>query len=297
MANRYLPSVLFFAIIFGFVFQQNSSWAGRVIKVKGKKIYIKLSRKEARKASKGDKVRILSKSKKKLGTAVIRKVKGRKAIARLKKGRAEKNNIAKLKRRRKKKRRRKDTIDLDDVASVEADENSSDFVMGFMGGWSMAEQSVDSTTPVDMKGSTLGAKLLLDYPLTQSIGLRTRLGMDIFETSGTDENDNTSETSINYLVLDILARAHFIQNNHFGAFVTLGLGIYSPLSSEVSGDPPALDQNSISATTLFIAGLGVEYKMENGWRIFLGGDYFYFPPSDTVKTTLFGGKIGFLFPL
>ena len=304
MVNRYFPSALFLIIAFSFGPHQNLAWAGRVIKVKGKKVYLKLSRKEAKKASRGDKIYILSKSKKKLGTAVIRKIKGKKAIAKLKKGRAEKNNLTKLKLSRKKRRKRrgKDLIDVDDVASIEMDESSSDFVMGFLFSWFTLGQSVKNDTPIDdnpveMSGSVPGAKLLLDYPLAKFIGIRTRFGGELFNASGTDENDNTSETSIDYLTLDILARIQFSINSHVGLFTTLGVGIYSPLSSEVSGDPPALDQDSISTTTLFIAGLGLEYKMQNGWRIFIGGEYSHLPPSETVKTTLFGGKIGFLFPL
>ena len=70
-----------------------------------------------------------------------------------------------------------------------------------------------------------------------------------------------------------------------------------PMSNEVFGDPgePALAEDSISTTSLGIAGLNLHYSV-SGWQVFAGFDYFYFPPSDTVTTTAYGGKFGILFP-
>ena len=295
MQTRFLSSILTLLMVLGLTLHYRTSWAGRVIKVKGKKVYIKLSKKEAKKLSKGDKLYLMTKkSKKKKGVVVIRKKKGRKAIAILKKGKAKKKYITRM-RKRKKKGVEESMDTIDDIASVETDDKYSDLMVGFMGNFTMVEQSIASKPPVDMTGSMIGAKIVLDYSLTELFGLRVRTGMDMMKISGTDETENTSETSINYLVLDILGRFYLLRKKSFGVFINAGAGIYAPLSTDVSGNPSALDQDSIDTTALGIGGLGLYYSV-SGWQIFAGFDYFYFPPSDTVETTSFGGNLGILFP-
>ncbi len=296
MQTRCLPVVLALLIVLGFTPHYQKSWAGRVVKVKGKKVYIKLSKKEAKKLSKGDKLYLTTKSKKKKGIVVIRKKKGKKAIATLKKGKAKKNYLTRMHGKKKKKGTEDSMNTVDDIAVAQTDaENYSDIMVGLMGSFMMMEQNVASEVPVVMTGFPRGAKIVLDYSLTESFGLLVRAGMNLIQISGTDEKDNTSETKIDYLAMDLLGRYYFFRTKKFGAFINAGAGVYSPLSPEVSGDPPALDQDTISTTTLGIGGLGLQYSF-GGWQLFASFDYFYFPPSDTVETTAFGGNLGILFP-
>ena len=298
MQTRFFPVVLSLFMVLGLTLHHQPSWAGRVIKVKGKKVYIKLSNKEADNLSKGDKLYLISKeSRKKKGVVVIRKIKGKKAIAKLKKGKAKRKYRTRMAGKRKK---YKDSIDVaTDIADAEVDTEHSDIMMGFMGNFTMMEQNIDGedVLPVDLTGAMTGVKAILDYSLTESFGLRIRAGMDMMNVSGTDENDNTTTMKINYLTLDILGRYYLFRTKKFGFSLIGGAGIYSPLSDEVTADPgePALDKDSISTTSLGIVGVNLHYSFGN-WQIFVGGDYFYFPPSETVTTNAFGGKLGILFP-
>ena len=229
MRIRFLSVILALFMVLGLTLYHQPSWAGRVVKVKGKKVYIKLSNKEADSLSKGDKLYLISKkSKKKKGVVVIRKIKGKRAIGKLKKGKARKKYLTKM---RKRKKGRGDSMDVAaDIAEAEVDTEYSDVMVGLIGNFTMMGQSItgDDVIPVDLTGSMVGAKAVLDYSLTESLGLRVRAGMDMMKVSGTDEKDNTTTVNINYLVLDLLGRFYLFRTRKFGISVVGGAGIYSP---------------------------------------------------------------------
>ncbi len=220
MQTRFLSAFLVLFMVLGLTFSYQSSWAGRVVKVKGKKVYIKLSSKEADRLSKGDKLYLVTrKSKKKKGVVVIKKIKGRKAIAKLKKGKARKRYLTRMKKR--KKGGDGDSMDVaGDIASAETDVEYSDVMMGIMGSFTMMKMNVtgEERDPLDMAGAMIGAKVILDYSLTESLGLRVRAGMDMLNVSGDDEDEDTSTIKINYLVLDILGRLYLFRNQKIWSF-------------------------------------------------------------------------------
>lgn len=286
---------LIILLFFSFTFSSQNSWAGKVHKVKGKKVYIKLSADEAENTFKGDTLYLTRKGKKK-AIVVIKKMKGNLVIASLKKGKAKKGY--KTKKRKGKKKKRMQESSYEDASEVAQNENESserpDLMFGLMGGFGSATQSVTGQFTGDMTGSLMGFKAILDYAMFGSFGVRGRLGMDMISVEGTS-NTGSAATDINYLTLDLLLRWYALDSDSFKFFLNGGFGIYSPMSQDLSGTPvAALDESSISTTSIFIFGLGAGIPV-GGMELFVGGDYLMFPKSDTVSTTAFAGKIGLLF--
>ncbi|MCB0379597.1 MAG: hypothetical protein KDD33_13990, partial [Bdellovibrionales bacterium] len=97
-------------------------------------------------------------------------------------------------------------------------------------------------------------------------------------------------SDITYLTVDLLIRGNMMLGNSFGLYGNLGIGIFSPMSSESK----ALDEASISTTSVVIGGGGIVLPMGT-WEIYAGADYYYFPSSEDVSTSVISGKLGVLF--
>ena len=292
-------------IISGFIFVLISlvhqpSFAGKVVKVKGKKVYIKLSKSEVGTVEKGDKVYLTTKSGKKKGIVKIRKIKGRKALAKLSKGKAKKGYRTRVKKSRPK----PDTNDYaatsasDNIISEDSQSGRPDMLFGILGGYGLASQTIDqgNGNTSSQSGSSIAVKGILDYSLFDAIGVRAQAGLEMFSVSGTGldvTNNNavgTIKTDVTYLSIDVLLRWYIVKLDSMSFYFNGGVGILSPLSKETS----ALQEESISTTSILILGGGIAFpigKME----IFVGADYYYFPPSEDVTTNVIGGKLGVLF--
>ena len=279
-----------------FFFSQNS-WAGRVVKKKGKKVYIMLSADEASDFKKGDRLYLTTKSGKKRALVIIRKKRGKKVIAQLKKGKAKKGYLTKFKSAGKKKAPLEDNVGYEDAEQVaqeeEIESSRPELLFGLMTGYGIANQKVtENAGSFDTSGSSIAVKGLLDYSLFEDLGVRARLGIEKFSVSGANPSNQDVTTDITYLSIDMLLRYFIVNSDSFGFFLNAGMGIYSPMSKE-SG---ALDPASISPTSLLMFGAGVSSPL-GGMDLFLGGDYNYYPPSETVETNVITAKLGLLFEL
>lgn len=280
-----------FAFLSVLAFAQPSQ-AGKVVKVNGKKVFIKLDANEVESSATGAKIYLSTKSGARKGVAVIRKMKGRNVIAQLQKGKASKGFYTSIGAPKASSKSSASTSveEADEVAEVETtNTKKSDLKFGLMLGYNSMTQNVSQVA--DMAGSSIAVKGIIDYSLFDQLGVRGRFGMDMMTVTGSADTSEY-ETSINYLTLDLLLRYNLMESKSFGLFVNGGLGIYSPMSSELTGG--ALDESSISTTSILILGLGASVPM-GSWSLFGGLEYFYFPPSETVKTSAIGGNIGFLF--
>ncbi len=287
--------VLLFFVAILFVVQP--SWAGRVVKVKGKKVFIILDQEEVGATSKGDNLYTTTRAGKKRGIVTVRAIKGNKVIGQLRKGKAASRMLTKARNKgpRKKQRRRDDPMMMEDaseVAQTEVLERSEfpEMMFGLVGTYGQATQNVANVA--DMSGSLLGVKAVFDYELFSNFGVKARLGMDMLSVTGSNGGAEF-QTDINYLTLDFFLRYYVIRGNSFGLFLNGGLGIYSPMSTDL-GSNAALQEDSISTTSVGILGLGIAIPL-GGMEIQLGADYFIFPPSDDVETSVFGAKLGLLF--
>ena len=286
-----------FLLLSIFLFAQ-PSWAGRVVKVKGKKVYIKLDEAEAESVQQGDQLYLTTPQGKKRALVIVRKMKGTKVLAQLKKGKAQKGfgTLAKSGGSAPKKAPQ-DDVGYEDAATMAQREEDSggrpDLLFGLLGAYGSASQDVtSSTTTFNTTGSSIAVKGLLDYSLFDDLGVRARVGLEMFNVSGSDNTLANVSTEITYLSIDMMLRYFIYNSSSFGVFLNAGMGIYSPMS-KTSG---ALDPESISTTSILIFGGGLSLPM-GGWELFAGLDYFYFPPSEDVKTSVISGKFGILFEL
>lgn len=303
-------------VLLSLLFVAQPSWAGRVFKVKGKKIFIILSSSEAEQTKKKDALYLTTKSGKKKGIVTVVKMRGNKVIAKLRKGKAKKG-MRTLPRRGKKQRmardddgdsdeqrdREEEDDDDDERAEEIAEDEGSDsnddvedLRFGLLGSFGTATQNVNNVA--DMSGSTTGFKGLIDYALFDELGVRARIGMDILSVAGTGSGIDF-ETSITYLTLDFLLRYYFYNGESFGFFANAGMGIYSPMSTDLTPPSPssAIQEDSISTTSLLIFGVGGSFPLGGSMELFIGVDALFFPPSDDVSTSAFQGKAGLLFAL
>ena len=221
---------------------------------------------------------------------------GNKAVAQMKKGKVKKGYLTRPKKSKKKKRRRKTEEDMDsatEVAETDTDNDEpSDIHLGLLGSFGTATQNVANVA--DMSGSTMGIKGIFDYNILDGFGVKAQIGMDMLSVSGS-AGSQEFETNINYLTIDMLIRYNMMFGSSFGIYLNGGMGIYSPMSTDL-GSNAALQEDSISTTSLLILGAGVVIPL-GGFQIQLGGDYLYFPPSDDVDTSVITGKLGLLFAL
>ena len=279
-----------------FVFSQNSQ-AGRVVKVKGKKVYIILDNSEVNSVFKNDIMYLTTTTGKKKALIKIKGIKGDKAIAVIGKGKARKGYLTKAKAGKKKKRR-EDPIEepmeeASEVAQTDADDDvGSGMMLGIMGAFGTATQNVANVA--DMSGSSMGFKGIFDYELFSGLGVKSQIGLDNVSVSG-NSGSQQFETTISYLAIDLLLRYNWMIASSFGLYFNGGMGIYSPMSTDL-GTNAALQEDSISTTSLLIFGAGFVIPF-GSWQIQLGGDYLYFPPSEDVDTSVIAAKLGILFEL
>ncbi len=292
-------SKLALLLMIALLFSVQPSWAGRVVKVKGKKVFIILDHSEVDSTFKGDNLYTTTSAGKKRGIVTVRKIKGNKVIAQLRKGKAAKRmrTITRKGKKKRRRQRREDPMEMEnasDVAITETEERSDfpEMMFGLVGTYGQVTQSV--TNVADMSGSLLGVKGVFDYELFDGLGVKARIGMDMLSVTGSSSGTDF-QTDINYLTLDFFLRYYVMRSSSFGLFLNLGMGIYSPMSTEL-GDNAALQEDSISTTSLLIFGGGISIPL-GSMELQLGADYYYFPPSDDVDTSAIGGKLGLLFAL
>ncbi len=286
---------LLFTIAILFVVQP--SWAGRVVKVKGKKVYILLDKEEVNSTFKGDNLYTTTRSGKKRGIVTVRAIKGNKVVGQLRKGKAANKMLTKARKGKKKKQRTEDPMMMEDASEVAQTEQEDrgefpEMMFGIVGSFGQVTQNVANVA--DMSGSLIGVKAVFDYELFSNLGVKARLGMDMLSVTGTG-NSIDYQTDINYLTLDFLLRYYVMRSSSFGLFVNGGMGIYSPMSTELgTAGNEALQEDSISTTSVGIFGVGISVPI-GGIEVQLGADYYLFPPSDDVDTSAFGAKVGILF--
>jgi hypothetical protein len=280
----------------------NSALAGTVVKSSGKKVYIVFDQSEGGTFAKDDLFTITNANGKKIGVVEIKKVKGLKAIGVLVKGRATKGNgtvFRSISKKGKKtgpleslKNSKPARLDTDDEYDAPVDAMRTGLQLGL----GMAKQDVqqDGGT-ASQSGQSIGIKGLLDYPLFSSISLYTALGVELFSVSGTGANATTGETNvgietkITFLSLDALMRWNM--NSGPTKFYLLGGGgILHPLSK--SSD--SINPSTITSLAVGEVGAGVEFKL-GGFTLPVDVVYYYFPPGDTVTTSLISFKVGVFF--
>ena len=272
-----------------------TAYAATVNRTKGKAVEILVDGGED--FVKGDTVFAVSNGKR-VGKIKIVKIKGEKALGKLVKGKAPQGATIKISSKKA----------SPEESTVEKDSSAADTTLpedghiGLLVGFSSNSQSVETTASptetVKMTGSSLSYKAYGDLPLSESLGLIGRLGIENFNVTGTAANAATCsgttacDTKLSYMTADVLIRYSFLSGD-FQPFVSGGLGLAFPMSKDTN----ALKAAKIATTTIFYGGLGMNYRLSKSMYIPLVAEYGMFPPDKYVSTTLIAvrGGIGFNF--
>lgn len=296
---RYL-TILFFGLSL-FAFSQSSD-AAKVVKVKGKKLIINL---EGEPAIRGDLFFLLNKSGKKRAIIKIVKVKGEKALAIVGKGKARKGYSLKYRPRKGKKSKMAKKSKMKKTNSSSRTDGDSgspsgDMYWGVMGGFAQDSMDVklknnDGTDrgSASLSGNGFSLKGFFDYDLFNPIWFRSFFGIEQFSAEGGNncgEEPTFGEAcnaDIMYLSLDLWGRFVFLEGS-FRPWVGGGFAIMFPLSESST----ALNESSITNTSVLAAGLGFDYYTSPTFFIPFQLEYGLLPSSDTVEANIIAIRAG-----
>lgn len=271
--------------------------AAKVTKVKGKKVYLKLKRSEAKKLKKGDKLWVYKKKKRK-GLIVIRKVKGKKAWARIKKGKVKKSYIARSKKMKSKSRK---MVAKNPKVKKNSKRQSpmpyKKWEWGtFAGVYALSMNiKLSSTETVAASGINLGWKGFLQLNLSPKWALQGVLGYQGFNSTGTANTalcNSTLDckTDISFLAMEGLIK-YYLTRNKKSWWAGFGGAMNFPLSKSST----ALAETDIGLTNFFTAAGGVDLHRKNGKRIPVWFEYSMMPATATVNANYMGINVGWEF--
>jgi hypothetical protein len=229
---------------------------------------------------------------KKLGLLEISQVKGKRAIAVVKKGRADVGSelsFAKAgsggggggsSKQARRGRSRKG-----------GGSGFSSLYFGALVGMNSASQTVkvnNATTSISMAGNGFSLKAFGDMNITGGLGIIARAGVETLALTGNATILGTTrafKTDIMYITGDFLLRYKFDLGS-FAPYAAAGMGLHMPMSkqSDALGDVPMM-------TVIFLNG-GVNYQLSQ--NLYLTGlvEYGLFPPSGDVTTSFLAFRGG-----
>lgn len=274
-----------------------SVFAGSVIKVSDKKVYIKFTEDDS--FTEGDVFYLTNPEGKKIGLVQLQRVKGMKAIGILKKGKATTGN-ATLFKGVGKSVAKKGKLNDDESSSSDSDSDSSSSSTksrwGGLLGYGMATQEVKQPTGTSSQsGSSIAIKLLYEMPIYDSISLRALGGFEIFSVSGTGREpgqsvDSTVGTDVTYGTVDALFRWNLSNSPSSSFYLLGGMGLWYPISSSST----SIDPSTITSFAIGEVGVGYEMKMQK-FSIPIDLTYYYFPAGEEVETSVISVKAGIIF--
>ncbi len=309
--KRILASLLFFTIIVTGLqlLSPTPAEAARVAKVKGKKAIIVL---EGMNLKRGDLLYATSNGKKKAILQVL-KTKGRKALVRIRKGKAQRgyrvvprSNLARKNRQRQRPQEEshEDSSPSDDSEYTNSDSKAdSNFAIGALVGYGIDSMdanlsySSNDKEAVSMTGSGVSVKILGDLKFSNYFGFRITTGLEQFNVYGEGEEDvcddqTTTEctTEISFITLDGLLKVGLL-NAPFGIWGGAGVGLLAPSSINTT----ALDESSITTTFAGYVALGFDIYAGDSLYFPFQFDYALFNNSADVATTIIAIRGGLAF--
>jgi hypothetical protein len=270
--------------------------AGKVMKVKGQKVYILFDQDEP--FTTGDYFLLTNDAGKKVGLVQIKKIKGLKAVGALKKGKADKGFATLFKSAGKKSKSSSSVVMAEDADAESRSNADGQSRMGVLVGYGMASQEVDQggSGISNQDGSSMAVRGVYDYPLFESVFFRGMAGAEIFSVSGpgspisAPSTTTTIGTDITYLSLDALFHWSVMKGSTFNAYLIGGMGILYPLSKSSE----AILEDSIDSLAIGEFGGGVEMRWGT-YTLPLEVTYYYFPSGEDVNTSVISVKLGVLF--
>ncbi|MEO0335356.1 MAG: hypothetical protein AAF202_03125, partial [Pseudomonadota bacterium] len=181
-----------------------------------------------------------------------------------------------------------------------ASSGSSDSYWGLLVGFAQNSMSVklkdedgEDREEVTMSGNGFSAKGLLDYKLLDNVWFRGTGGIEQFSTAGTedcgesDPFDEACTTDIMYFALDLWGR-YVITEGTFRPWLGAGFTLLVPLSKTST----ALDEDSVTNTSVMSAGLGFDYFLSPTFYIPFQVEYGLLPSSEDVTANLIAIRLG-----
>lgn len=272
------------------VLSSSPAWAAKVSKVKGKKLLIEL---EGETVEKGQAFFILGSGGKKKGILKIVSIKGDKAIASLGKGKATEGDT--LLARGSSGSSGSSKGKSSSSAREKASSSKSTMAWGLLLGMGMNSMSVDlDITPAQtasLAGSGISYKALFDYALFESIWFRGTLGMESFTAEGdivsTACGNAICKVNIQYLTLDFWAR-YLFSLKAFRSWLGAGFTLWFPMSKETT----ALEESSITNTSVMAIGGGFDWYMNDKFFVPFQAEYGMLPASEQVSATTIAIRLG-----
>jgi hypothetical protein len=265
--------------------------AAKVIKVKGKKVYLALSKSET--MNKGDKV-LITAGRKKAGLAIVRVVKGRKAIALLRKGKARRGFMAKnMSKSSSAAAPMQAKNESSKKSSEKKYERNKKWTFGAIGGFNMVTMNVDlGSETVAATGINFSAKGYAQYHWKPSISLMAVMGYEGFSSSATasstvcDSNTSTDcTTNIQFLASEAWGQ-YYLTRGQRAYWLGGGMAFNFPLSKSST----SLNESDIGLTNFYLIGGGVDWG-----RIPIWFEYAIMPATETVNANYFSIKAGYSF--
>lgn len=255
--------------------------AGEITKVNTAKKQVMIELSDEDQWTAGDQIYAVSNGKKH-GLIEITKIKGKKALGTITKGKAEQGDSTQSKG--------DSTASSGEDSAAPTRSKKSKFEAGVLVGFATNGQTVKTATSetVKLAGNGMSLKGMGDMPLMGKIGLRVEAGLEQFSVKKS-LNSVAYETSINYLDLGVALRYRFL-DGATKLYVALGMNILLPMTKKVNG---TVDAGSVAATTVLDLKAGAHFPVGKKYFIPVQIDYLYFPPSSTVTTSIIAGRTGF----
>lgn len=266
-----------------FSFLSTDLWAAKIQKVKGKRILVSMNPGEY---SVGDILKIQGSGGKSTGLVKILKVKGKFAHGILK-GKAKKGQTVVLRGSPKSK---KGSVASKSSGTSESSGSGSNF-WGVMVGLNSTSAKVltTSNTEVDLKGMSYSVLAFMDFALMPQLNVRAMTGLEQFKVTGDPVCAGAEcNANITFLALDAWARYLFTTSD-YRPWVGAGFYMLFPMAK----DSTALDDGSITNTSVFAFGGGLDIILSETSMIPIQVEYDLYPSSDTVKASAMAGRIGY----
>jgi len=266
--------------------------AAKIKSVKGKKATVDL---EKDKLTDGQILEIVGKDGKVKGLIKIQKQKGTSAAAIIGKGSGAPGDslrprAPKALRTTKKEKPRPQNQNATTISNVKAASS-----IGVLVGFAQSSASVtlaSNSNTVDLSGSGFSVKGLYDYTLLEWLDFRFLGGLEQFNVGGASNSGCTGagecNAEISYLSLDFWGRIPF-DMGHLRPWAGAGFSLMFPLSKSST----ALDQSSITNTSVLALGGGVDWLLGDGRYIPLQIEYGRYPTSDQVKASWINVRVGY----
>ncbi|MBK7843092.1 MAG: hypothetical protein IPJ71_05255 [Bdellovibrionales bacterium] len=288
--NLIIKIVASLATIICMVLSSSPAWAAKVSKVKGKKLLIEL---EGETAEKGQAFYIVGSGGKKKGILKIVSIKADKAIASLGKGKAAEGDT--LLARESSGSSGSSKAKSSSSAREHKSSSTSTMAWGILLGMGMNSMSVDlditPTQTASLAGSGISYKALFDYALFEKIWFRGTLGMENFSAEGdvvsTACGNAICKVNIQYLTLDFWARYLFSLKS-FRSWLGAGFTLWFPMSKETT----ALEESSITNTSVMAIGGGFDWYMNDKFFVPFQVEYGLLPASEQVSATTIAIRLG-----